>query len=106
MPNHKFPLSRRTVLPIVAALLFTAHTFAATHKLLHSFNPGGADGADPYAGLIADAADNLYGTTTQGGPDNAGTVFQLSPNGEEAGRRRCCIVSISTMSMAAGRMPA
>jgi uncharacterized repeat protein (TIGR03803 family) len=82
VPNHKFPLSRRTVLPIVAALLFTAHTFAATHKLLHSFNPGGADGADPYAGLIADAADNLYGTTTQGGPDNAGTVFQLSPNGD------------------------
>ncbi len=35
------------------------------------------DGAYPYAGLIFDHAYNLYGTTLQGGPVFAGTVFQL-----------------------------
>jgi uncharacterized repeat protein (TIGR03803 family) len=29
--------------------------------------------------LIFDGAGNLYGTTLQGGPANAGTVFKLSP---------------------------
>ena len=31
----------------------------------------------PYAGLIADSAGNLYGTTYNGGTYNAGTVFEV-----------------------------
>lgn len=50
--------------------------------VLHTFN-GGADGASPYAGLIRDAAGNLYGTTYLGGPRNGGTVFKLDVNGNE-----------------------
>ena len=38
-------------------------------------------GAFPYAGLILDAADNLYGTTPSGGPGEWGTVFKLSRTG-------------------------
>ncbi len=38
-----------------------------------------ADGARPEAGLIADSAGNLYGTTFYGGVDDQGTVFELSP---------------------------
>ena len=34
----------------------------------------------PYAGLIADKAGNLYGTTALGGAHNQGTVFELSHN--------------------------
>jgi uncharacterized repeat protein (TIGR03803 family) len=37
------------------------------------------DGRAPVAGLIADAAGNLYGTTEYGGPIDAGTVFKLDP---------------------------
>jgi uncharacterized repeat protein (TIGR03803 family) len=46
-------------------------------KVLHSFGKG-KDGASPYAGLIADAAGNLYGTTADGGADGLGTVFELT----------------------------
>jgi uncharacterized repeat protein (TIGR03803 family) len=49
-----------------------------TESVLHSFT--GEDGAVPYAGLIFDAAGNLYGTTTGGGADNDGVVFKLTPN--------------------------
>ena len=46
-------------------------------KVLHSFGRG-KDGASPYAGLIADAAGNVYGTTTDGGAGGLGTVFELT----------------------------
>lgn len=51
-------------------------------KMLYSFT-GGADGALPLAGLIRDAAGNLYGTTTaKGGPLGAGTLFKLDTTGQ------------------------
>src|SRR5207253_434377 len=42
----------------------------------------------PQAGLLRDKADNLYGTTfsggsTDAGPQNAGTVFELDGSGDE-----------------------
>jgi uncharacterized repeat protein (TIGR03803 family) len=46
---------------------------------LHSFGYGG-DGAYPgYAGVIMDAAGNLYGVTGYGGIYGYGIVFELSP---------------------------
>ena len=48
-----------------------------TEKVLHSFN--GHDGGLPVAGLIFDAAGNLYGTTYAGGATSHGTVFHLTP---------------------------
>jgi uncharacterized repeat protein (TIGR03803 family) len=59
---------------------------AQTFKVLYSFT-GGADGSQPHAGLVFDAAGNLYGTTrfsgawTHGG--GLGTVFKLAKNGKE-----------------------
>jgi uncharacterized repeat protein (TIGR03803 family) len=38
----------------------------------------GADGAGPRRSLIADAAGDLFGTTVGGGPDNDGTVFEIT----------------------------
>ncbi len=54
--------------------------------VLHSFT-GGADGANPEAGLIRDSAGNLYGTTSLGGIGCAhggcGVVFKLDTTGVE-----------------------
>lgn len=56
-----------------------------TEKIIHAFcpdYPGCPDGAFPLAGVVFDAAGNLYGTTSGGGGPNAwGTVFQLTPSG-------------------------
>lgn len=53
-----------------------------TETVLHTFT-GGNDGGIPFAGLIRDAAGNLYGTTYSGGAGGAGTVFKLAPDGTE-----------------------
>lgn len=50
--------------------------------VLHSF--GGADGATPLAGLVMDAAGNLYGTTSGGGGHSAGTVFKVDTSFNES----------------------
>jgi uncharacterized repeat protein (TIGR03803 family) len=50
-------------------------------KILHIFT-GGSDGGNPYGGLIADAQENLYGTTLAGGAYGYGTVFKLDKNGD------------------------
>ena len=39
---------------------------------------GGADGAFPWAGLVADASGNFYGTTNGGGKYGGGVVFKLA----------------------------
>jgi hypothetical protein len=41
--------------------------------VLHSFT-GGADGANPEAGLVMDSAGNLYGTAPNGGKGASGSV--------------------------------
>ena len=48
-----------------------------TFKVLHNFS--NTDGAYPQAGLIRDAAGNLYSTTVRGGVNGQGTVFELTP---------------------------
>jgi uncharacterized repeat protein (TIGR03803 family) len=51
-------------------------------KVLHNFSKNGPGGRFPFAGLILDAARNLYGTTEGGGPSDAGTVFELTRAGD------------------------
>jgi uncharacterized repeat protein (TIGR03803 family) len=55
-------------------------TPSRTLNVLHSFT-GVSDGAYPEAGVIADMAGDLYGTTYGGGAAGQGTVVQLTPSG-------------------------
>ena len=52
-----------------------------TETILHGF--GLPDGITPNAGVIFDKAGNLYGTTEQGGEYGEGTVYELTPSGDE-----------------------
>lgn len=56
-----------------------------TESVLHSFHQSSSnDGGHPMARLVFDAAGNLYGTTHIGGADHVGTVFSLTPQGDES----------------------
>jgi uncharacterized repeat protein (TIGR03803 family) len=52
-----------------------------TERVLHNCGITIRDGKIPQAGLVFDSLGNLYGTTSAGGTNNGGTVFELSPNG-------------------------
>jgi uncharacterized repeat protein (TIGR03803 family) len=74
--------SRPTAL-IVLAVLAAALTLlpaagAQTFAVLHNFT-GGQDGKTPNTGLTMDRAGNLYGTTTIGGANNDGVVWEITP---------------------------
>ena len=58
-----------------------------TETVLYSFCSAAqcADGETPEAGLIQDAAGNLYGTTFGGGAHHYGTVFELEPPAQSGG---------------------
>jgi uncharacterized repeat protein (TIGR03803 family) len=56
---------------------------AGKETILHSFNPASGDGGIPYAGLLRDAAGNLYGTTSTGGDFFGGTIFEVDASGNE-----------------------
>ncbi len=50
-----------------------------TERVIHSFGQNKGDGVAPRAGLTSDALGNLYGTTTFGGTQKQGIVFELTP---------------------------
>ena len=81
--KRRLPLLVRGFAALCAAMTAAGSALAApTETVLHSFT-GGSDGFNPQAGLIADRAGNLYGTTLVGGAPSSGTVFKLSPGGTE-----------------------
>lgn len=56
---------------------------AAGHAtVLHNFT-NGADGGNPYGGVVFDAKGNLYGTANSGGAYGAGVVFKIDSSGNE-----------------------
>jgi uncharacterized repeat protein (TIGR03803 family) len=82
MKSHRFPLTRLSFTILVVIVMLAPSVFATSpvESVLYRFK-GGTDGATPYAGLVADKAGNLYGTTVAGGTSNVGAVFEVSPPG-------------------------
>ena len=54
-----------------------------TETVLYSFAGGPNDGAGPQGNLVRDNEGDLYGTTWAGGLYGWGTVFKITPAGEE-----------------------
>jgi len=72
---------------LLAVSFFLATGWAQTEIPAHSFK-GATDGADPYAGLIADSKGNGYGTTYAGGgsancQSGCETVYKITSSAKE-----------------------
>jgi uncharacterized repeat protein (TIGR03803 family) len=77
--NRRVPSLLQSVL--AATFIVTigvSQTFAASERILYNFHPLGR-GSKPIAGLVSDAAGNLYGSTPWGGSEGVGTIFELTP---------------------------
>ena len=79
MKARKFPLSPVAAATFLVLVIWTGSAVGATEKVLHNFSAY-AQGSDPAANLIADAAGNLYGTTFRGGAYEQGAVYKLVPS--------------------------
>jgi uncharacterized repeat protein (TIGR03803 family) len=68
--------------------VFEIHQRAETwkHETLWTFNGGANDGCNPSAALVMDSSGAVYGNTYDGGTNNDGTVFKLSPPDEHSGQ--------------------
>ncbi|MBZ5664516.1 MAG: hypothetical protein LAO30_07925 [Acidobacteriia bacterium] len=78
--NSKF--TSRACAALAFAIILANVSSAITYKRIYNFT-GGADGGDPATPLTFDSAGNAYGTTAAGGDFDFGTVFMLTPSGQE-----------------------
>ena len=74
----------------------TFFTDGAVITNLYTFN-GGTDGLDPFASLVL-SSNVLYGTASQGGGPNNGTVFAVNVNGTANGTGFTNLHSFTTLS--------
>jgi uncharacterized repeat protein (TIGR03803 family) len=78
--------SQKRVIASLACALAAAGTASAQpqykESVFHYFEAP-PRGAVPWAGVIRDAAGNLYGTTPVGGAANAGVVYKVDPSGRQ-----------------------
>ena len=61
--------------------VFKIKTDGTGFVILRAFTNATNDAATPYGPLILDGSGNLYGTTTEGGSSNYGTVFRIGMDG-------------------------
>lgn len=79
-------MSRAHVLSAIGCLALAVAVPAApalaknNEKILHAFK-GGADGANPFAGLTEDKDGNFYGAVSGGGAGGNGAIYKITPDG-------------------------
>jgi len=61
--------------------VFKIDTDGNNFSLLHEFAGGGSDGARPYHSNFIVDGSTLYGVTTYGGDNGAGTIFKIDTDG-------------------------
>lgn len=64
---------------VAAATMWCDGAAAASQQVLYSFPDG-----QPEAGVVSDAAGNLYGVTPRGGAEGKGMVYMLTPNADRS----------------------
>jgi uncharacterized repeat protein (TIGR03803 family) len=62
-------------------VIFTIRMDGSGFRVIHSFAGGANDGGSPHAALVLDGSGELYGTTSEGGPSNGGTIFRIATDG-------------------------
>jgi uncharacterized repeat protein (TIGR03803 family) len=65
---------------VVFALTPSGSTY--TETVLHRFRGAGEDGAHPIGSLVLGANGTIYGTTEEGGANDTGIVYELTPSGK------------------------
>jgi uncharacterized repeat protein (TIGR03803 family) len=65
----------------IGGTVFKLHKNGSNFAVLHTFTGGAGDGSYPFASLVEGNDGALYGTTSQGGPADNGTVFALNKDG-------------------------
>lgn len=72
----------RQIAALLLGLVMLPSLQAQTFTTLYNFT-GGSDGGFPYAGVIRDAAGNLYGTAIGGGSYDDGVLYEIDTVGTE-----------------------
>ena len=80
MKRFGFEKISACVILLIWAITAIAYPAKTTFKRLASFT--GANGSEPYGGLVQGTDGNFYGTTAIGGPQNYGTVFKITLSGK------------------------
>jgi hypothetical protein len=87
---RRYPLLGILLSVVFVAFLMPAASAATKLKTLYSFceQENCADGSGPFEGLVEDGSGDLYGTTQQGGINQAGVLFELEFTGSKYRYRR------------------
>ena len=80
------PLATACLAAIALVAPLNCAQASKAYSVLYAFcqQTGCADGSDPVASLVADKAGNLYGTTSLGGANASGSIFEITPSGTES----------------------
>src|ERR1019366_3719595 len=76
--SRRMSAFRSAAFLLTVTLLFALPAGAQSYTVLHAF--GGSDGRN-IGGIVQATDGNFYGTTSQGGAGDNGTVFQMTPSG-------------------------
>jgi uncharacterized repeat protein (TIGR03803 family) len=80
-PSHAFRSGLLCMLMSVTFFQFVPSAYGQGLSVLHSFSGAPAEGDTPQSPLMQGGDGNFYGTTSSGGKNGLGTVFQITPAG-------------------------